>query len=456
MSYLFSSIRTLLLLLLSGASIVLHAQDRLILFTDNNSTHPSVKNFNETYIPQIKSFFEEDDITIEVKDIKDGRPAEVASIPSIYLIHDGKKFFYKGRYGTVARIKTFVDNNRRFGFSSQKNTKENLFIYEQNGFQTGLILKIKGFRFPANAKYNVQGVIDEITDGMKKGATNFSWKERYSFNEQSKLFYLNIYPYFGDDGKHYLTTETFSQHSCKEPIAQNFASPFSNKNLSISGAQIIEKFEAELNLHMVDTLFSDGLEIIREGPLKTWKELGISLSTETDNTQASSHAKLEGGLYSIIKKDQPPVSFSFAPPVSQYAGTFDEISGNFSYYKNHVIGEFEIPIKTLDMGEEVLNESVLEEQLLFAEYLTASIKFRQEFKEVVFGETIPITATLSLLGIEKEVLLETTFLEEKGEVVAITNFSINISPFQTLEKPDGPSPENETLFVNVVLFLKGI
>ena len=441
-------------LLVCFQSIVFAQQERIYVFTDLTSSHPATHDFNANYLNSLQELFAQDSIQVEVIDVKDGSPKEVHSIPSIYYANSKGLYFYKGRYATLDRIHTFVKNNRRFTFGNSSNSKENVFVSTQHGFETGLVLKIKNITGERTLSSKEQESIKaQIYEGMKKENSIFHFKESYSFREQSKLFYLNIYPYKSKKGVFYVTTECFSQHSCVEPIKQELTAPLEGKNITKLSEELMRNMEGWMTIFYQDSVFKDGLEVIETKTEKSWQSLGYTPQQVKTSTQAKGLSSLKEGQYKARANVSEPIFFSFEPPVSQYAGTIDDLKGVFSFENMVFKGEFDVKLASLNMGEEILNESVLVEQLLIDQFGEASLAFSMEADAVPYGETFAVPASLSLLGLSKDVMLNVSFNEdETGSSFALVNFSFSIDPFSSLEKPDGPSPQNETLFVSVVVF----
>ncbi len=424
------------------------AQEQLVVFTNAKPDVPVLKDFNDNYLHQIKDLAKKVNIKFSQVDANEGLPAEVTSLPSIYYISNGKKILYKGRYGTIDRIKSFIINQRTFGFSPRPLTKQKLFVREADGFQTGINLKITPLTKQTVSKPT--DVTQEVTLELKAVFSQFLWKDEFSFKEQSKLFYLNIYPYQSASGKYYLSYEIFSQHHCLEPVYKNFENPAKGKTLRDAVHMLGKQAETKLLELLQSTDYTDGL-MTSTGRYdeKSWDELGISLSKSATTNDTEGISSLPIGKFDYKESQIAPINFTFPPPVSQYAGSISKLDGSITYGKSVLQGVFFVDIMTLDMGDPGLNESVITEQLLGNQYRQAKIQINHHFGTIPTQENIPIPAKMSFMGKEFDIKIQCTFnCPSKAEVIVLANFDLDITPFSTLEKPDGPAPQNSTVKIN--------
>lgn len=444
-------------LLLGITSLGFTQTEQLIVFTDSKSTKPVVSDFNKTYLERVKALGKDLKIEVKVLQASNGLPEEVTSLPSIYYVNNGRKFFYKGRYGATDKIKTFIATQRTFGFDPVTLKKEGVFAMESGGFQTGLNIKVTKVNKEDAASTAPSDVKASVIKQLKKSLKKFEYQSTYEFVEQSKLYYLNIYPYLSKSGVYYISFEVFSQHSCKVPMFQKYDTPFTSSSLNKAIAQLATYFEKMTPQLFNDTQKTDGISPITGAvQRKSWKALGFEFTEGTEARQEFGFKSLKSGTYNYVEnKKAAPISFTFLPPVSQYSGTIGNMTGRMSYFNKEISGKFIGKFASFDMGDPYLNESVLTEQLVVENFPLTSVAFKSSFDEIPFYEAVPITGKMELMGIKKDVIIETTFRPlSENEVMVFANFSFNINPFSTLEKPDGPSPENETIKVYATFKLK--
>ena len=452
MNYIIVSI----LLLSSILGISQSSEDALLIFTDSTTHSPVIKDFNANYLTDIQSLGDDIDIKVEIRNLSEGLPKEVTTLPSIYYINNTKKSYYKGRYHTITKVKNFVTNQRLFSFNESQLTKKNIFIRIDQGFHIGLVPKI--YELTGNSSVlSKEAFHNEVIKGIEQGLSTFNYKKSHTFVEQSKLYYINIYPYLADNNTYYLSYELFSQHSCITPIYSQTEIPFSAKGVKNTAQLVAEDIEKRFNVWLANTTMHDGLWIVDEKKVnrKSWEQLGYQLQPKEKASVITGTVK--HGRYSAITGKAPAVSFSFLPPASQYAGIIQEVTGDLQVSKEKIQGILNVRLKSLDMGDESLNEAVLSEQINVDQFSQAQIKIDSKLESIPYNELVPISGTLTFLGIERPVLFETQFIpinikEETYLIRASTQFSIKND--ESLHKPDGPSPEVETIQIATNLLIK--
>ena len=435
----------------------LSAQEALAVFTSSTAGNRVVNDFNQNYLDDVKKLSKRAGLEVKVYDAKDGLPAEVTSLPAFYYFGKGKQEYYKGRYSYVDKIYTFINNQRSFDFEDAALSKEKIFVYEDEGFEIGLVLKYFEPNGTPPDHMNMATVQLEIINGLKASMKTFSYHEKYAFKAQSKLYYLNVYPYCAADGKWYVSTEIFSQHSCVDPVFKKIEYPFVGNGLQDACTKIGPHFESLITELMSDIAFHDGLYIVPEAtPRKSFSDLGLTPSMGYGETTMEAPGPMANGSFKVQPGSDTKVNFTFLPPVSHYAGAIPSLSGDFSYEGGKLSGNMTVELSGLDMGDKSLNKFVKDGELKIEQFPATKLHFNTEVGEITYSEPVSIPATLELIGQEEAITIRATFMptDKDGTVQVEAGFTFNVTPFPSLEKPDGPSPQNETMMV-ATKFLAG-
>ncbi len=427
--------------------------DRIIVFTSYEDSNAVLLHFNKNYLPNIQSFSEDMEIVVDIVEAEEGVPEGLTSLPAIYYIDEqGRKFYFKGRYAELQRLKTFITTHRVLDLKEEALTKQDFFWMKYpRGFEVGLVYK----RFPlvtAASQSANNDVENRINNALKKNLLCYKWTAQRTLPEHSKLYYVNIYPYLSEEGIYYLKYELFSQHSCHEPVISHIENAFSGPNIRNVVKELTDDLVKDMNLMMKDTIYSDGLFINYTFPNKSWASFNVKKSVSpTKKAKNKSNSKLSSGEFRVDNQGKPQVFFAFLPPVSHYLGLFRHLNGGLSYNGKKLEASFELSSSMLDMGEESLNEVVRSEQLQINNYATITLNAVLRANEIRFNEKIPLKGTLHLLGTKKEIAIEAMFTNATETSFNVqASFNLDISAYDTLEKPDGPSPANETLFIQAI------
>ena len=96
-----------------------YAQEVLV-YTDAQSQHPSVKDFNSR-LTHFCKYMEQEGLKFNIVDLSRQRADQlVPVIPSIFVVKESRQYWYKGRYNLPKRIASFAKSVDRFDFKNQR------------------------------------------------------------------------------------------------------------------------------------------------------------------------------------------------------------------------------------------------------------------------------------------------------------------------------------------------
>ena len=428
------------------SSISSFGQD-LIVFTAKNIENPVIKNFNKSILPQLGEIAKNTESNLKVIYLENGIPEEVRILPAIFYIDNNRKSIYKSAYGSSQRIKTFILQSKVFESNYEAFTKTNLFISNTNGFEQGLNLKITSLE--GLKAFKNDSVKNIITTGLINGFNSFQFKDSHQFKNWNKQFFLNIYPYQAEDGTFYLSHEVFSQNNCHKPVLEISKEPISTDDLIDGAEKLAKKIESNWTYILEDTIHQDGLFIIPETrTIKSWAALGYEFKFNEKITKEVNQQLPQG---SFQMENERLIIFTFAPPADAYSGIISDFDGQFKFTNGHLKGNYTAFLKSLDSGDEDLNNSIIDDQFNIIKYPICKLSFDTEIGEVSFNEPLLIPAKLDFIGQEKEVELQVTFSSGDNNINfwVNSNFILNISSYKALERPHFPSPINEEVHIHI-------
>ena len=420
-------------------AVDIYCQD-LIIYTNTKSDHPSTIDFNKQ-LPDLLLTLKKNQLNAEIKDLAiDSVKSPTAVLPSIYAFKNGLYYWYRGRYNEKSRIVSFARGAGRFQFSQGNQIFNDVFVTPREGFDQITRLKI------TQVKYQ-QGFEGERKNDLKKllkEALGSKFYTDFSPEGQYKVYYLDVYPYCSSDGKWFLSSQIYSQHHCIKPVAIT-KQPFSGSEKEAINT-LIGWYKKEIQSLYQDTVTGDGLEIIT--PEINLKSQEI---TSSSGQISRSLALLDFDL-KVNRVINDPIRFSFAPPLDNYNGSFSQLGGTVRYKDDTLVGEIKVDISSLDMGEESLNQSVFN-QFEGSNYQLARLHFRR-VGALVNDVEYSVKATLEFIGKEIDKDIRFTLNQvSKDSTFVNASFELDITDFQTLEKPDGIEPLNSVVYINSRLLL---
>ena len=430
-------------------SSALAGDEKLVIFVNEDGS--KVASDFQVQLPKIKEMATSMNLDVVLIDAKSGVPLDVGALPAIYLYDGNQVLYYKGQYTATDRLKAFLQNAKRFDFDVKNQWLESVMVAEFERFTKVTRLKV------TDLKYEGQNEAEEIGEPLKNAlaqTANFAFHDKYMVHKQSKIHYLDLYPYKAKNGIYYINTAIYSQHNCVEPLFKS-TEPFSGKDIVQLGQEIGSWYaNYELELYQ-NTENGDGLEVIEDLPVKSWPTLGFPLKKEVDITKLPTIEFPQGTKYFQPSRNERPVVFTFSPPLSNYNGSASTIYGALVYRDNSLTGEFGVVLRSIAMGDDLLDESVKGHQLQTSKYPIATFQFKENL-EIKSGQEFLVNGELAFMGMKNQQKAKVTLFknQDSDDWILEASLQIDISPFPSLERPDGQAPLNHTVYVSVVSALK--
>lgn len=421
-------------------------QETLFIFTDTLSEHKVIQDFNSNTLPQLKTLAKAQSLRLRILN-NDSIVEGLTKIPAIAF----RKNFYKGRYNSISKIETFILTQKVFSLPKQDLNKEQVYVHQDGKMNIGLILKYFKLSGAAPEGFNQDDFNKKLFNTLGGAFKSFTKKSSFNFGDHDKLYYLNIYPWRSETGSYYMGIELFSQFSCVDPVLSITNEPFVGDNLTEALSKIASQIDTHLPTIQLDTNYGDGYLALKSKSYLTWEDLG--LKKENDQSKMTK-ANYTNGTWKVSTSSLgAPIYFTFPPPVSSYSGYINTLQGSMSIEEQTLSGRFEAPLEALTMGDEGLDHSV-HEQMQILVFPKASIAINHTTLPTTPGESFPTEGTLNFMGIERELIFNTVILVDQDDNLIIqAETSFSIANDQTLEKPEGPAPENETINVSTRIFL---
>lgn len=423
--------------------------NKLIIFISNDDGQVST-DF-QVELPKIREMASSMNLDVVLIDAKTGAPDEVGALPAMYLYDGTQALYYKGQYDATDRLKAFLQNANRFNFEVKNQRLESVMVSESERFTKITRLKVTDVKYEGGE--GDENIEEPLKNALAQTA-HFAFHDKYVVNKQSKIHYLDLYPFKAKNGVYYINTAVYSQHNCVEPLFKS-ATPFTGKDIVQLGQEIgawFAKYELEL---YQNTQNGDGLEVIKNMPVKSWSTLGFPLKAEVDITKFPSVSFPQGTKYFQPVRNERPVVFTFSPPLSNYNGSASTVYGALVYRDKLLTGEFGVVLQSITMGDELLDESVKGHQLQTPKFPIATFKFDEEI-EIKSGESFPVNGELAFMGMKKKQTAKVTMIksQDSEDWMLDASLTLDISPFPSLERPDGQAPLNHTVYISVISALK--
>lgn len=441
------------------------AKEQLLVFVQSGAS-PVDTHFQESILPGVRALAEKRGIDVHVLEAKEGAPKEVTITPLlVYQNHRGRSI-YQGRTTTLDRVETFLRTSKFVPQGDEKLPRENVPVWS-NGRQTiAAPIKITDLAGEKPWLFSQESFVTDAREALANGFERFAFKEKVALGRGARSFYMDFYPYRGDDGKFFLSLALFSQFHCKEPVFATGDTPLSGtwSDRSAVWAEAAKVFEREIAKVIATAESGDAFDIVgRDVPVTSWEELGYPLPPKpersTDIDPASIVLTDTWTLKPTGTDDPPAVQFRFPAPLDNYTGVVGKVTGSFEFGTGQAFsgakGKVIADPSTVVMGDADLDDALQGSIFLHTKRFPASsFTIKQmtttdpkiEFGRLVTG-TVHGTFTLKDTSIDLSAPFEAeAVLGDDGtpQLLMRSRFTIDLQQFD-IEEADGPAPARHTL-----------
>lgn len=448
-------------------SVKAQQKGSLVIFVENEKQIP------DSTLEQIRTKMEKMEVELQVKKATDGLPKEVSLLPVVFFQNHLGRSLYRGRYLNLGRMENFVRTSRYLPSQKAKNPKTDLMVLKQGRATIGAPIKVTELSGKVKGSFDQKSFQKESIQALGEGMSQFSHTAQLDFPDQGRLFYYAVYPY-RSGSKLFLTVEMYSMFNCKKTIFKTetaLEGKWSERKQFFreTGAMV----EKEILRQIQQSTIGDAFVAVDENTtVKSWQGLGLELPPApessfkaiTPGTQLPQKWVVDGP----IAEDLPMVQFNFMAPMDYYAGEAAELIGNLDLAPdlsvNGASGTFTVPVKSINMGDEMLTQTAQESKLLMGQFPEGSFVFEKGIgpgESLQDGQELQLIANgkfmLKGIGIPLEVTAEIKpLLNADGEIrlLVSTHYQITLQQNFDIHGPDGPAPAADTMEFTMNFFMK--
>ena len=406
---------------------------------------------------------------IELKQFlaKDGVPAEITTLPSIYFQNEDGRSKYYGRYNNISRIKNFIRTAKLFHQKNEINEKSGVLVWKSGKAEIIVHLKITDLRGDVKKCFDQAAFKQMAIEYVAQGMNQFEGPSVYALSKFSRSFYVNVYPYLANDNSIYLTGELFSPFNCIKPIFTQFSPAIATAKWDKQSAALKEfafVMESEILRQITTPESGDGFRMVKENQLvKSWEEIGLAMTIGNEEAKDSPLVDLvlpkNWQVENARNLEDPIIIFSFLSPVDNYAGEVKALQGALELSDINsmqgAIAQFQVNIKDVTMGAEDFDDAVQNKMLKMGLFPNASF----ELTEIIDGE-YPLEigevricsgkGKFIMMGIsipiEIDLKVKPFMYDAKTPKLEIRcSFQLPLYEKFKVEGPDGPSPAKDVL-----------
>ena len=467
-------ISLILLIVPAHANAAQASAEQLIVFVQTNASAVDAA-FQTEILPKLREMTKDMGIPITVREATDGVPKEVAITPLIVFQNARGRSIYQGRTTTIERIRSFVRTSRFIPQGTDLFVRKNTPVWRTERALIVAPVKITPLEGAMPPGHDHAAFDARARRWIEKGFSDFKTQSTVRAGRADRSFYMDFYPWLSKQGELFVNVALFSQFHCKKPVyrpERPFSGPWkSRKQIFARAAAALEEAVARQIRELAD---GDGFDPVSRGvALRTWSDLGLSLPKSGNNQKTKPVVRLEilplkWTLQAPGPDDPPAVQFRFSSPLDAYFGVAGVVRAEFHMVKAKTVkgakGYIEVDPRSISMGIKDLDKVIQQSTYLHsAKFPVARFEIdvvgteqdvlaygRQTFAEVagrftMKGTTVPMTVRAEIEPV----------VGADGQPRLLTRgaFRIDLETF-SIEKADGPTPQNRTLLFEVNLKLK--
>lgn len=445
--------------------------EQLIVFI--NSQSPIL---NEKDINALKKLADDIAVDLNISDIAEGAPKEVTYTPSIVFQNYSGRSFYYGRYKKISRIKNFVRTARLAHQADTEHVKKDILVLKNGRTAITAPIKLTELSGKVPKGFDQADFMAAAKVSVAEGMSDFKLMPEFAQTRTTRSFYFNLYPYL-DGNKLTVSAEVFSQYNCVKPVFQKFgeglvSGSWRNRNEIFQEAGQLIETEIERQISNLER--GDALSFVPDAiPMKTWTELGLDLPEKPTTEQSIDTANLTIPQNWTVEppqnKNEPILIFSFLPPLDNYSGEAQALSGTFNLGEGANLagakGNFEVNISDITMGLDDLDYEVQNKMLKMGLFPNSTFTFEEirvkNDRPLQFGQVTHFDAKgiFTMLGIETTLDVPAQIepvINAEGETRLKVNATFQLPLYEQfkVKGPDGPSPAKDILQFYMQFYLQ--
>ena len=439
------------------------------------SESPVASGFQRDGVPAVRALAEELGIAFELRDARQGAPAEVAIAPLLVYQNFRGRSVYEGRTTTPARLANFLRTARIAPQGSEPFVLENVPAWLAGRARVAAPMKVTALSGVRPSGYSEGAFQTEVRRMLGGGFQSFRLAERVALRRTDRRFYFDVHSHCGDDGRLFVTVEVYSQFHCKQPVFSRLAQPLEGTwaERAETYAEAARLLERETLAVIASPRGGDGFEPLdAELPAPEWGELGLALPAAPERAESSfAPADLPTAwrLAAAQPDDAPRLTFHFLSPLDGMRGEVGQLTGELQLGPKRTFasarGWVEAEVRSVTMGDADLDQWIGSESILdVAQHPRARFDLRAlalDAPALAFGRLTSGVATGSFemkgLSVPLEMRLQLeAVVDAQGAPVLLAQGAFELpilEPFG-LRGPGGPERANTTLSFDVDFALR--
>jgi len=434
---------------------------------------PAARSFADDVLPGLRALGADLGVALHVADVARGAPAEVAITPLLVFTNHRGRSIYQGRSHDLERIRTFLRTARRVPQADVPLVRDDLVAHRDGRARITGALEVAPITGTPPEGFEAEAFAPRARAAMVAGLRRLRPAGPLALRRADRTFYLDVYPWRSPDGTLHVSAALFSPFHCKEPIWRTDPdAPFTGPDDELDAliGRAAAALEQALFERIARSRIGDAFEPVPAStPQLDWEALGLGLPAPPQKTGSAAPADVAipatWTLASPGPHEAPALQFHFAPPLEAYAGEVTSLRGTLRLGEDGRLaaarGRVEADVASVTTGYADLDRTLAGPMMLDARaHPVATLEIDAVAAEApgvpTFGRAVraDVDARFTLKGTTVPVAmvaLVEPLLTVDGEVRLHVSgrFEIRIAEPFGLQGPDGPSPANDTVVLDV-------
>ena len=406
-------------------------------------------------------------VPLSLVDVREsGAPPEVQLVPLLlYQNHRGRSIF-QGRHADAGKVSHFVRTARFVPQGNGAIERADVATRQLGRMTLALSVKVTGLGGTLPDGHDAAAFEASAREAVfaRLGELGFQHQASALLDRSDRTFYLDFYPWRGEDGTWWVTPALYSQFHCHEPVFMGLdeapSAPTLEGAFAAAAQMLADRVEV---VRTTSTIGDDFNPVGTEVASTTLEALGFPLPPPpAAGAVAAADVSLDARewVVDLAASGGAPIQFQFPAPLDNYTGVARDVEGLLVLAGDGGLAgasaSVQVATPSVTMGETGLDDWIHGANVLAIDDFPAARFVLREFSgdlaPLAFGEPRQLVATgdFSMVGLTTPLSATVELLpvvNEAGEARLETTaqFRVNIRDPFGIDGPDGPEPASSTL-----------
>ncbi len=256
-------------------SLFAQGNGKMVIFLQHGRS--MTEDFKRNVLPEIERYAQKENLSLEIRDAREGVPEEVKFTPAIVYQNANNRSVFRGRYRSVNQITDFIGKSKSASLTEVTDFKNGMLSWNIGRVALATSIHIAPIAGkPGNM--NMEKFNQQAYQSIVAGMGYFKLNSKPEISRQSKSFKMEFYPERTDDGLLLVSMKLYSEFDLAHPVFETkIPSGGEWKETDMVFQKAGKRLEKALIAQISNWDNGDGFDTLSEKtPVISWQDLGLS------------------------------------------------------------------------------------------------------------------------------------------------------------------------------------